>query len=31
MPRSAPFGFGYWRCPDAQLTIEVFARFLRNV
>jgi hypothetical protein len=27
----APFGFGYRRCPGEQLTIEVFADFLRKV
>ena len=27
----APFGFGYRRCPGEQLTIEVFADFLRQV
>jgi hypothetical protein len=27
----APFGFGYRRCPGEQLTIEVFAEFLRKV
>ena len=27
----APFGFGYRRCPGEQLTIDVFADFLRNV
>jgi hypothetical protein len=30
-PRFAPFGFGYRRCPGEQLTIEVFADFLRKV
>jgi hypothetical protein len=27
----APFGFGYRRCPGEQLTIDVFADFLRKV
>jgi hypothetical protein len=27
----APFGFGYRRCPGEQLTIDVFADFLRTV
>ncbi len=27
----APFGFGYRRCPAEQLTIHVFADFLRKV
>ncbi|MBV8704688.1 MAG: hypothetical protein JO118_13365 [Acetobacteraceae bacterium] len=27
----APFGFGYRRCPGEQLTIKVFADFLRKV
>ncbi len=27
----APFGFGYRRCPGEQLTIHVFADFLRKV
>jgi hypothetical protein len=27
----APFGFGYRRCPGEQVTIEVFADFLRKV
>jgi hypothetical protein len=27
----APFGFGYRRCPGEQLTIDVFADFLRKI
>ena len=27
----APFGFGYRRCPGEQMTIDVFADFLRKV
>ena len=27
----APFGFGYRRCPGEQMTIQVFADFLRKV
>jgi hypothetical protein len=27
----APFGFGYRRCPAEQLTVHVFADFLRRV
>jgi hypothetical protein len=27
----APFGFGYRRCPAEQLTVQVFADFLRKV
>ena len=31
MPDFAPFGFGYRRCPGEQMTIDVFADFLRKV